>query len=105
MLKKVKVEPGTEAGREDGEGKDAMDVDGGGAFVKKEDDSMVFTSTTEFTSRLEVRVRPSGVRGARRGSFVVVRWCKMTASFAITTWTGSYLYLLKIVNICIILRD
>lgn len=66
MRKKVKTEASSAAaagGGKESNG-DEMDVDGavggGSALVKEEingddDGSMVFTSTTEFTSRLEVR--------------------------------------------------
>lgn len=58
LRKKVKKEA---VGANGGGGAGAMDVDGGGGgvSVKEEiggDESMVFTSTTEFTSRLEVHV-------------------------------------------------
>lgn len=59
MRAKVKTEHGTENGEEPA-GADAsgvsMGVDSGGISVKKEDEGMVFTSTTEFTSRLEVNL-------------------------------------------------
>ena len=64
MQKKVKVEiSDMEGGLANGAGAgaaggSAMDVEGGAVSVKKEprDGGMVFTSTTEFTSRLEVGV-------------------------------------------------
>lgn len=61
MSKNVKTEPDSatdpgQAGASNGGGASSMEVDGdGGVFVKKEEDpGMVFTSTTEFTSRLQV---------------------------------------------------
>lgn len=43
------------SGRHSGGGVVSMELDGGGGVsVKKEEEGMVFTSTTEFTSRLEV---------------------------------------------------
>lgn len=62
MQKKVKVEiSDVEGGRANGAGAaggSSMDGQGGAVSVKKEpgDVGMVFTSTTEFTSRLEVGV-------------------------------------------------
>ncbi|CAM9108163.1 unnamed protein product [Scytosiphon promiscuus] len=64
MRKKVKTEAAEGAAANDNGGGSSMDVDGGGVPVKQEisgDGGMVFTSTTEFTSRLEVtgRSRPT----------------------------------------------
>ena len=67
MRKKVKTEAAAAAAGGEANG-DQMDVDGGGGSgsvpVKQEisgddDGGMVFTSTTEFTSRLEVRTEPN----------------------------------------------
>lgn len=58
MRKKVKTEAAEGAEANGNAGGSSMDVDEGGVPVKEEisgDGGMVFTSTTEFTSRLEVR--------------------------------------------------
>jgi len=59
LRKKVKAEAEESKAKSNGDGVDAMDVDAeGGVPVKEEigggDGGMVFTSTTEFSSRLEV---------------------------------------------------
>lgn len=57
MKKKVKTEAAEGAEGNENGGGSSMNVDEGGVAVKQEisgDGGMVFTSTTEFTSRLEV---------------------------------------------------
>lgn len=55
-MKKVKPELAEKTASSDANGGSSMDVENGGVAVKEElvDGGMVFTSTTEFTSRLEV---------------------------------------------------